>query len=280
VIDLGRLAELRAEYSAIAENYLPPEGIRNEPLLAGGVSAEWIIPPNAEDGRAIIYLHGGCYVMGSVETHRELISRIAAASSIRILGLNYRLAPASPFPAAVEDATAAYRWLLETGIEARRIAIAGDSAGGGLAIAAALKLRDDGLSLPAAIACISPWTDLAVTGETVASKAAEDPIVNRAMLEGWGKMYLGGHDPRTTLASPLYADLRGLPPMLIQAGGAEVLLDDARRLAARALAAGVETSLQVWPEMIHVWHLFAAVLAEGRSAIGEIGNFLRLRLEG
>jgi phosphinothricin tripeptide acetyl hydrolase len=270
---------MRAEYEAIAEKHPPPGGISNEPLLAGGVSAEWIIPPEAGDRRAIIYLHGGCYVMGSVETHRELISRIAAASSMRVLGLNYRLAPASPFPAAVEDVIGAYRWLLENGIEARRIAMAGDSAGGGLAIAAALRLRDDGLRLPAAIACISPWTDLAVTGETVTSKAGEDPIVNRAMLEGWGKMYLGGHDPRTPLASPLYADLRGLPPMLIQAGGAEILLDDARRLAECASAAGVETRLQVWPEMIHVWHLFAAVLVEGRGAIEEIGEFLRLHLE-
>ena len=253
-------------------------GHADEPLLAGGVSAEWIIPPEAACKHAIIYLHGGCYVMGSVETHRELINRIGAAASTRILGLNYRLAPASPFPAAVEDVAAAYRWLLETGLGARRIAIAGDSAGGGLAVAAALKLRDDGLPRPAAIACISPWTDLAVTGETVTSKAAEDPIVNRAMLDGWGKMYLGDHDPRTPLASPLYADLRGLPPMLIQAGGAEILLDDARRLADRALAAGVKTSLHVWPEMIHVWHLFAAVLAEGRGAIEEIGDFLRLQL--
>jgi epsilon-lactone hydrolase len=278
IVELGRLAELRAEYNAIAEPHRLPNDVINEPLLAGGVRAEWIIPPKAANNRVIIYLHGGCYVMGSVETHRDLITRIALETSIRILGLNYRLAPAHPFPAAVEDAVSAYRWLLETGADPRRIALAGDSAGAGLAIAAALNLRDAGLPLPGAIACISPWVDLAVTGESVESHSRVDPIVNRAMLTGWGKMYLGDHDPRTPLASLLYADLSGLPSLLIQAGSAEALLDDARRLAERASAAGVEITLEVWPEMIHVWHLFAAILPEARQAIATIARFITSRL--
>ncbi|HTT76529.1 MAG TPA: alpha/beta hydrolase [Candidatus Binataceae bacterium] len=298
VVELGRLTELRAEYDELAKsNRLPGTNGENaravrserneqigidaagyEPALAGGVSAEWVKGPQANDSGAVLYLHGGCYGMGSVETHRELMTRIAIAAGTAVIGINYRLAPANPFPAAVQDATAAYRWLLEEGIEARRIVIAGDSAGAGLAIATTLKMRDEGAALPAALVCISPWVDLAVTGESMESKAAEDPIVSRAMLLGWAKLYLGNHDPCTPLASPLYAHLRGLPPMLIQVGSAEVLLDDAARLAERASAAGVEARLEVWPEMIHVWHSFAAVLAEGREAIEGIGRFVRERL--
>jgi epsilon-lactone hydrolase len=278
IVELGRIAELRTEYDTIAERNRLSERARNEPILAGGVDAEWVTPPDSDPNCAIIYLHGGCYVMGSVETHRDLITRIALASATRTLGLNYRLAPAHPFPAAVEDAVAAYRWLLDAGIEAPRIAFAGDSAGAGLALAAALKLRDDRLPLPAAIACISPWVDLAVTGESVDSKAIEDPIVNRAMLTGWGHAYCGENDPRNPLVSPLYGDLRGLPPLLIQVGSAEVLLDDAHRLAARASSGGVETTLEVWPEMIHVWHLFAAILPAARSAIMQVSDFLSSHL--
>jgi epsilon-lactone hydrolase len=279
VVELGRLAELRAEYNELAEGHRLPRGVSCEPAVAGNVSAEWVSVGQTRDDGVVLYLHGGCYGMGSVETHRELMTRIAIAASMRVIGINYRLAPANPFPAAVEDAAAAYRWLLEKGIEASRIMLAGDSAGAGLALALALKMRDDEVALPAAIACISPWVDLAVTGESMASRAADDPIVSRAMLLEWAELYLGNNDPRTPLASPLYADLRGLPPLLIQVGSAEVLLDDATRLADKASAAGVEARLAVWQEMIHVWHSFAAVLAEGREAIAGIGRFLRERPE-
>jgi acetyl esterase/lipase len=297
VVELGRLAELRAEYSELAEGNRLPDGVfldyslRSlrtaptpllatpsaplvyQPVVAGGVAAEWVSVPQARDEAVILYLHGGCYGMGSVETHRELMTRIAIASSMKLIGINYRLAPANPFPAAVEDAAAAYRWLLEQGMQ--RIVIAGDSAGAGLELAMTLKMRDEAVPIPAAIACISPWVDLALTGDSMESRAAEDPIVSHGMLSGWAKLYLGNNDLRTPLASPLYADLRGLPPLLIQVGSAEVLLDDATRLSEKASAAGVEARLEVWPEMIHVWHSFAAVLAEGREAIAGIGRFLR-----
>lgn len=278
VVELGRLAELRAEYEELAEGNRLPGGVNREAVVAGGISAEWVSGAAPSGGGVVLYLHGGCYGMGSVESHRELMTRIAIAASMRVVGINYRLAPANPFPAAVEDASAAYRWLLEEGIEAHRIVIAGDSAGAGLAIAAAIKMRDEGVALPAALVCISPWVDLAVMGESMESKAAEDPIVSRAMLSEWAKLYLGKNDARTPLASPLYAELRGLPPMMIQVGSAEVLLDDAKGLAERASAAGVETRLEVWPEMIHVWHSFAAVMAEGREAIEGIGRFVRERV--
>ena len=278
VVDLGRIAELRAQYDEIANGHRLPRDIRSQPVDVGGVAAEWLSGPTSSDRCAILYLHGGCYVSGSVETHRDLMARLSIAASMRVLGLNYRLAPIHPFPAAVEDAAAAYRWLVETDIDPARIVIAGDSAGAGLALAATLSVRDEGIPLPAALVCLSPWVDLAATGASMETKAHEDPIVSRAMLLGWAKLYLGDRDPRTPLASPLYADLHGIPPLLIQVGSAEVLLDDSTRLADRASVAGVDITLEVWPEMIHVWQSFAEILPEGRQAIERIGKFIQMRV--
>jgi monoterpene epsilon-lactone hydrolase len=279
-IDLGRLAELRFEYDEIANSHSLPNDVSYQPVDANGVSAEWICGPKlSDDNSAILYLHGGCYTSGSVDTHRDLMTRLSIAASVRVLGLNYRLAPEHPFPAAVEDTMTAYRWLLAIGIEPSRIALAGDSAGAGLALAATITIRDGGLPLPSAVACISPWVDLAVTGASMEAKAGEDPIVSRDMLLGWGKLYLGDNDARTALASPLYGDLSRIPPLLIQVGSAEVLLDDARRLADKASAAGVDTTLEIWPEMIHVWHTFAAILPDGRRAIERIAKFVQTRLD-
>lgn len=280
IVQLGRLAELRAEYDEIASRNPLPSGVRYRPANAVGISAEWLTGPDADDNLAILYLHGGCYTTGSVETHRDLMTRLAVESSMRVFGLNYRLAPVYPFPAAVEDAVAAYRWLLKIGLEPRHIGIGGDSAGAGLALATTIAARDGGLPLPGAIVCLSPWVDLAVTGISMESKSREDPIVSREMLLGWGQLYLGNHDPRTPLASPLYADLRQLSPMLIQVGSSEVLLDDSSRLAERASAAGVNTTLEVWPELIHVWQTFAPILPEARQAIERIGKFIRMHLSG
>ena len=279
VAQLGRLAELRAAYEEIAShNRLSPD-FKCQPVYAGGVSAEWISGVRAHDGPVILYLHGGCYATGSVDTHRDLMIRLSIATSMRVLGLNYRLAPMHPFPAAVEDASAAYRWLLGAGIAAGRIAMAGDSAGAGLALAAILTIRDGGLPVPGAVVCLSPWVDLAVSGASMENKAAEDPIVSREMLLGWRRLYLGDSDPRTPLASPLYANLRGLPPMLIQVGSGEVLLDGATRLTQCALAAGVDTTLEVWPHMIHVWQSFAPILPEARQSIERIGQFIKAHLD-
>jgi epsilon-lactone hydrolase len=277
-LQLGRMAALRAEYDEIAEGHLLGDDVSYQPVDAGGVRAEWLSGPRVSKGCVILYLHGGCYGSGSVETHRDLMTRLSIAASMRVLGLNYRLAPEHPFPAAVEDASAAYRWLLETGIEPARIAVAGDSAGAGLALATTIAIRDQGFPMPRAIVCISPWVDLVVTGASMETKAIEDPIVSREMLLGWAKLYLGDRDPRMPLASPLYAGLERLPPMLIQVGSAEALLDDATRLADRASAAGVNTTLEVWPEMIHVWQSFAAILPEGRQAIERIGKFVRMQI--
>ena len=212
----------------------------------------------------MLFLHGGAYVLGSVKTHRDLIGRLSRAAGVRALGLDYQLAPEHPFPAAVEDSTAAYRWLVANGTDPASIVVAGDSAGGGLVMATLLALRDAVDPLPAAGVCLSPWIDL------VAQEGEES-----GSLQTSAKRHLGGHDPRTPLASPLYADLRGLPLLLIHAGGSEDLLDDSTRLAERTRAAGVDTSLEVWDDMVHVWHLWAPILPEGHQAIGRIGEFVR-----
>jgi epsilon-lactone hydrolase len=214
-------------------------------------------------------------VIGSVNTHRDLLARIARASGARVLGINYRLAPEHPFPAAVEDSVAAYRWMLAEGLKPSRIAVAGDSAGGGLTVATLIAIRDAKLPTPGAGVCISPWVDMEGIGETMKTRAAVDPVVQREGLLGMAAAYLGGQNPRSPLAAPLYADLKGLPPLLIQVGDAETLLDDSIRLNDRAKAAGVSTKLEVWPEMIHVWQLFASFLPEGQQAIDGIGSFLK-----
>jgi monoterpene epsilon-lactone hydrolase len=233
---------------------------------------------SSSEGRALLYLHGGGYVICSPDTHREMVAHLAKASGCRVLLLDYRLAPEFPFPAAVEDAVAAYRWLLAQGYPARGLAVAGDSAAGGLTVAALVVLRYLGLPMPGAAVCFSPWTDLACTGETLASKASEDPIVSLPLLEQLAQTYLAGADPRSPLASPLYADLWGLPPLLVQVGTAETLLDDSRRLADRCREAGVEVSLEEWEGMPHVWHFFVSFLPEAQQAIARAGEFLRQRL--
>ncbi|MGC1677387.1 MAG: alpha/beta hydrolase [Candidatus Binataceae bacterium] len=244
------------------------------PVDVAGIRAEWVEAPDAAADRVILYLHGGGYVMGSIGTHRAMVARIARASNARALLIDYRLAPEHPFPAAVDDAVAAYRWLVAQGCKSGRIVIAGDSAGGGLALATLLKLRDLGVTLPAAGVGISPWTDLQGTGESVKTKAAIDPMVTQENLAISAKSYYANHDPKDPLISQIHADFRGLPPLLLQVGESEILLDDATRVAARAKAAGVNVELEIWPEMIHVWHVFAKILPEGQQAIDKLGKFV------
>lgn len=254
-----------------------PDGVTCTPVEAGGVSAEWSVAAGVDEAKVVLYVHGGGYVMGSAGSHRDVTGRLSEAAGARVLSLNYRLAPEHPFPAPVDDAVAAYRWLLAQGISPGNIAVAGDSAGGGLAIATLLALRDAGEPLPAAGIGISPWVDMEGTGESMTTRAAVDPVVQKEGLLGMAKLYLGDADPKNPLAAPLHADLAGLPPLLLQVGDAETLLDDSTRLAERARAAGVDVTLKVWDEMPHVWHLFAPILPEGRQAIDEIGSFFQER---
>ncbi|HXW84446.1 MAG TPA: alpha/beta hydrolase [Candidatus Binataceae bacterium] len=266
------LAARRAGMEKISERVAPD--IVAEKVSANGVPAEWISAPGAATDRAILYLHGGGYVVGSINTHRAMIARIARASNARALALDYRLAPEHPFPAAVNDTVAAYRWLLAQKIKPQKIVVAGDSAGGGLTLAALVAIRDASLPMPAGAVPISPWTDLEGTGASVRTRAARDPMVTSENLAGSAKQYYASHSPRDPLVSPLYADFRGFPPLLIQVGDAEILLDDATRVAERAKAAGVQVDLEVWDDMVHVWHVFAKILPEGQQAIDRVGRFV------
>ena len=266
--------EMRRDYEQLCDSPLP-DFIRSEAADAGGVKAEWLTTPKVDAGRTILYLHGGGYVMGNIATHRELAGRISRAARARVLIIDYRRAPEHPFPSALEDSTAAYRWMLASGVDQSRFAVVGDSAGGGLALATLVATKDARLAMPAAAVCLSPWVDLELTGASMTTNARADHLVRKEEIAGHAKRYLGGKDPRTPLASPLFADLSGLPPMLIQVGSAEILLDDAQRLAERARSAGVKVTLEIGEGMMHVWSSFASVLDEGQQAIDRIGEFIQ-----
>ena len=268
------LPALRAWFDGMGNNFGKAEGSTVEAVNAGGVPAEWSTTPGAKTDRVILYVHGGGYVIGSIDSHRHLVTELGRAAGTRTLALNYRLSPENKFPAPVEDTVAAYRFLLAQGIKAGNIAIAGDSAGGGLTVAAMTAIRDAGLPQPACGFCISPWIDLEGLGGTMVSKASVDPMVQKDGLSGMATAYLQGADPKSPQAAPLYADLKGLAPLLIQVGASETLLDDSIRLAGLAGAADVQVTLDIFPEMIHVWHLFHPMLAEGRRALKQAGAYI------
>lgn len=272
------IAEMRAGMEAFTTAAPLPEGVDFDPVDAGGVPAEWTRAAGASDDRVVLYFHGGGYVMGSVATHRGLTAGISRAAGARVLSVDYRLAPEHPYPAAVEDGVAAYRFLREQGVAPGQLALAGDSAGGGLTIATLLALREAGEPLPACGVCISPWVDLTQGGESMETKADEDPLVGREVLQQMADAYVADGDPRAPTASPCFADLAGLPPLLIQVGTAETLLDDARSLADRAKTSGVDVVLEEWDQMIHVWHAFALLLPEAKQAIDRIGQYLKEKL--
>jgi acetyl esterase/lipase len=237
--------------------------------------AEWLRAAGAESPHVLLYLHGGGYVMGSPNTHRALAGELSRAARARVLLPDYRLAPEAPFPAAVEDTVAIYAALLAQGCAPDQIAIAGDSAGGGLTAATLIALRDRQLPLPRAGVCLSPWSDLCCSNASYQTRAAADPMVNAQDIEFMAAAYLNGADPHSPLASPNRADLRGLPPLLIHVGRDEVLLDDAIVLHEAARSAGIDSTLEIWDDMIHVWHAFHPMLPEGRRGIERIGEYLR-----
>jgi monoterpene epsilon-lactone hydrolase len=265
----------RKDLDALGQSYELASDVTVETVSANGVPAEWTSTPGAARDAAILYVHGGGYVIGSLDSHRHLVAELGRAANCVALALDYRLAPEHPFPAAVEDALSGYRFLLAQGFKPGRIAIAGDSAGGGLVVAAMVAIREAGLAQPGCGWCLSPWIDMEGLGGSMESKAAIDPMVLRPGLLDMAKLYLAGADPRSPLAAPLYADLAGLAPLLIQVGAAETLLDDAVRLAQRAGAADVRVDLQVWPEMIHVWPLFHPELAAGKRALDDAGAWIK-----
>ena len=270
----------RRSFERMTDGFTIDVPARYSRVNAGGVTAEWVVAEGASDSRVVLYFHGGGYIIGSPRTHRAMMAHLSRDSASRVLALDYRLAPEHPFPAPVEDSVAAYRWLLAEGFDPARITLGGDSAGGGLTVAALVQIRYLGLPLPAAGVCVSPWVDMEGLGESMETRAEADPMVGKENLMISAKTYLGGADPRAPLAAPLYADLRGLPPILIQVGDAEVLLDDSTRLAGVAREAGVEVQMDVWDDMIHVWHVFAPILPEGKQAIKQAGDFIKKHTGG
>ena len=272
----GSIEEQRAGMEATLAALQLPEKLSVSETRVGDLDADWVTMPNSVNGRVVLYLHGGGYVMGSRRSHRELASRIACEAAARVLVLEYRLAPEHPFPAALEDATAAYRWLRKQGIAAGSIAMAGDSAGGGLTLATLLALRDAGDALPACAVCLSPWTDLEGTGPSAQPGGADDPMIPVAALRDMGKLYAAG-ELRNPLAAPLYGAYKGLPPLLIQVGTREILLDDSTRVADKARAAGVPVRLEIEEGAPHVWQA-TPHLPEAADAVRRIGAFVRERI--
>jgi monoterpene epsilon-lactone hydrolase len=266
----------RRTWRAIALPAFAVRGARFERTSVAGMDADWITPHGtpAGDNPVILYLHGGAYLFGSIDEYRDFATRLACASGARALVVDYRLAPEHPFPAAHDDAVSAYRALLESGIDARRIVVAGDSAGGGLAASVLVTLRERGLPLPAGGVLVSPWVDLAARGGTLVSNEKYD-FFSPDLVAYWSREIVAGADATDPRASPGRADLRGLPPLLVEVGGAEMILDQVVAFAERARVAGVDARLRVWEDCFHDWPLFAAVLGDGRRAVDEMGAFIR-----
>jgi acetyl esterase/lipase len=257
----------------------PPKGTTVTRLDVGGLKSVRVAGPRSRPDRHVLYLHGGGYVYGACSHYRDFMWRVAAATAAQALCTNYRLAPEHPFPAALDDAVSAYRWLLAEGAAPARTAVMGDSAGGGLVLATLLRLRAEGLPPPAAAVALSPWTDLALTGESLQINANADPMLNAEQTAFFARQYLAGSDPCNPYASPLYGDAAGLPPVLIQVGSDEILHDDSVRMAEKLRAAGCSVEIEIWPRMPHAWQLFARLVPEGPQALERIGAFVQRHME-
>jgi epsilon-lactone hydrolase len=275
------------ESRAASENWAlatgEPEGVAYESVDADGVQAEWAIPTDADRDRVLLYLHGGGYTLGSIASHRRLVGHLAASAGVRGLSVGYRLAPEDPFPAGLDDAVTACSWLLREGYHSGHIGIGGDSAGGGLALATALALRERGLPAPGGLVLLSPWTDLAGTGASLTDNLGKDLILRRNPGEDADvniKAYAGDRDLTEPLLSPLYADFAGFAPFIVHVGGDELLLDDSTRLAQRASAAGCDVTIEVWPEMQHVFQIAAGNVPESDSSVAKLGTWLSAHLAG
>jgi len=273
-IFLARMHRFHVECRADAFEEKEPNGdVVMEGIDAAGVPAVWHTAPGAAGDRVLLYFHGGGFILGSSNSVRHLTAALASRTGLRVLSVDYRLAPEYPFPAAVDDCLATYRWLLESGIEPQNVALAGESAGGYLVLTTLLRARTQGLPLPAAGICLAPATDLAITGESYISNASTDPVLADTGVFWWGEAFLGDADPRSPEVSPYYADLTGLPPLLIQASTSEMLYDDSRRFAERAQKAGVDVTFKTWDETLHSFQYFVD-LPEREEALLEIWRFL------
>ena len=271
------ILRVRKTFEAMQKNKRVAKGVVVREAELAGIACEWLIPPGCDNAPVLYYLHGGAYLMGSPATHRKMVSHIAKAAGVRALLPDYSLAPEKPFPAGLNDCLAVYRQLLETGVSANGIVISGDSAGGGMSMAAMLSLRDAGDPLPAAAVLLSPWLDLTGRGVTGITRAEEDPWFRVDDMMDIAAMYQPDGELTNPLVSPVFADANGLPPMLIQVGDHEILLSDSTRLTGNITAAGGEVSLKVWPEMWHVFQFFIGQMPESKRAIIDIGDYIRGR---
>jgi acetyl esterase/lipase len=269
------IPELRKSLDMHSMVFFLPWGVETETMRLGNVAAEWIIPREADHDKVLLYLHGGGYQVGSIKTHRALVGAIAKSSGVCALIPEYRLAPEHPFPAALEDSLAAYKYLLETGHDPSDIVVGGDSAGGGLAVSLLLEIRDQNLPMPASAILLSPWVDLTVSQPSVLKLIDQSPTLFLREMRIWAKNYAGDFPLELPKISPMYADLKGLPSMLIQTSDADALIDENQMLAANARRDGVEVDLQVWPGMFHVWQVFWRELSQGQEAIDKLGAFVR-----
>lgn len=267
---------LRAGWEALSKRFTPAPDLKYVPEAVDGVPVEWVSAPNVSDKRVLLYLHGGGYVLGSIPSYREFAGRLSRAADARVLLVDYRLAPEHAFPAAVEDAVKVCRWLEQKLGTLEHVAVGGDSAGGGLALAMMLALKSEGQALPAAAVCFSPSTDLTKSGESILARGHLDPIVSLRGTKANAANYLGEHgDPRHPHASPLHGELGGLPPLMVLVGTREILYDDSTRLVAKAREAGVPVTFEIGEDMVHIWPYFAAILPEGRASIERVAAFVR-----
>ncbi len=273
------VAERRAAMESMQSGLPTPTDVAVNDVDCNGVSGRWIHADSVDTDRVVLYLHGGGYALGSLNTHQELMARLSRACGARVLGLDYRLAPEHPYPAAVNDAITGYDWLLDQGVRPANVMIAGDSAGGGLTLSLLLAARDTGRPLPAGAILFSPWTDLTGAGASIISRAEVDPMIDGSGLTAMAALYHGTTSARDPMVSPVFADLDGLPPLLIQVGDAEILLDDATRIAANATLAGVAHELQIYDEAFHVFQAFPQ-LPEAAEALAKAGTFFSAHVGG
>ena len=272
------IAELRA--NGVKNSKMLGEVSKNitvEKINMEGIQAEWLIPfpSSAHSEKVILYLHGGGYITGSIEDHRMMCGLLANATETKVLIPEYRLAPEHPFPAALDDALKVYQWLLDQGYSSTNMIIAGDSAGGGLSVATVLALKEKSGSLPAAVVCLSPWADLALTGQSHTTKAKAEAILNKDVLHEWALCYTDESNLTNPLVSPIHGDFHGFPPLLIQVGSEEILLDDSILLAEKAKSAGVDVTLKIWDGMWHVWQALGDLIPENKKTFEEIGQFVQ-----
>ena len=273
------IEQRRAASDALGDLFPLAADVRVEQVRAQGVPAEWTFTPVASTSEVILYLHSGGYVWGSLKSHRHLVSELGRAATMRTLALDYRRAPEFPFPHALEDAVSGYRFLVDSGFKPRQIAVAGDSAGAGLAVALLVRLRELGMQQPACASLLSPWADMTATADSYTRNAKRDPVLNREIMQFLAEQYLGKRPRETPLASPVFADLSGIAPLTIFVGATEALLDDAVALSRAAGLADVSVRLEIWPKMFHVWATYHQVLAQGRQVVARAGRLLREAVE-